>query len=209
MKWHGHWQFCYWQWWHWQPPHSQASPSVDAEEPLGDYGTDQWWWSSPPPVALQCCRLPDKGLDPHNFDLHHLLHHHHHLCSSLFWYWKGQGSSSANLQKKINCNMRKMAWTDSKNTIANNRRKQVVTSDRFIRDERNLWCCPNFPLKGLMLTQDLLNYIYIRGHLGRILWRRRRQSEGRPVPPFTINPIAIVAHQTPAREWAPFKVCGK
>ena len=63
-------------------PHSQASPSVDAEEPLGDYGTDQWWWSSPPPVALQCCRLPDKGLDPHNFDLHHLLHHHPPLQQS-------------------------------------------------------------------------------------------------------------------------------
>ena len=40
-------------------PHSQASPSVDAGDPLGDYGTDHWW-SSPPPVALQCCMLPDS-----------------------------------------------------------------------------------------------------------------------------------------------------
>ena len=186
-------------------PHSQASPSVDAGEPLGDYGTDQWW-SSPPPVALQCCRLSDKGLDPLDFDLHHLLHHL--LCSSLFWYWKGQGSSSANLQKKINCNMRKMASKDSKNANTNDRRKNVENSDWFVWDERNSWCCQNCPLKVLMITKELLNYI-------RTSWEDPLKKEATvwrsSGAAFHYQPDCNsgTPDQTPAREWAPFKVCGK
>ena len=143
MKWHGHWQFCYWQWMALATPHSQASPSGDAGDPLGDYGTEPVWWSSPPPVALQCCRLPDKGLDPLDFDLHHLLHHH--LCSSLFWYWKGQGSSSANLQKKNNCNMSKMA-------LKGNYAWQQKNGTEW--DDRNLWGCEIAHLRDRSLHKN-------------------------------------------------------
>ena len=140
MKWHGHWQF--WQWWHWQPPTPKHLHLV-MQESRSEITAPNQWWSSPPPVALQCCRLPDKGLDPPIFDLHHLLHHH--LCSSLFWYWKGQGSSSANLQKKNNCNMSKMA-------LKGNYAWQQKNGTEW--DDRNLWGCEIAHLRDRSLHKN-------------------------------------------------------